>query len=192
MTVLKRSIQISGFIWASANFMCVLYYALNAKFENEELRYSFWAFMFIQPSIYICSYMARVMVQVFSTRRTYGDKLRLMLATNLFLPLYVILAQLKLLHTKLGSITEIEHQLYYYREWDRFGSSTCFPLAVHTTFQAIPQAIIVMKNNDYMHIVIEAIILWTASAIWLLALIAIVPYILNRRRSISESDLIRV
>lgn len=192
MSVLKRSIQVSGFIWSASNLFFVLYYATHATFENSALKYSFWAFMFIQPGIYTLMYLGRVLVQVFQPRRSFPERLRLMLATNLLLPLYVVLAQLKLLHTKLATITEIEYQWDFYRDWDKFGPNTCFPLAIHTTFQAIPQAIIAIKNNDIMYIVIEAMIIWTASAIWLLGLISIVPYILNRREISSNRELLRV
>lgn len=181
MAVIIQLIQISSTLIASINIIAVFVYLSLASFRTYSLEFCYIFLTLLQPVVNYFIYMYRLLCQIFSQHRDFNNKLRLLIAGNGLILIYIILSEFKLLHTKLARITEIEARWVYYDKWEKFVMNTSLPIMIHIVFQALPQAVVALTNHDTKYFGLEVVILVTTCTLWVTGMASVMAYIVSKR-----------
>lgn len=181
MAVIIQLIQISSTVIACLNIIAVIVYLSLASFRTDSLQFCYIFLTVLQPTVNYFIYLYRLLSQIFSHHRDFNNKLRLLIAGNGLILIYMILAEFKLLYTQLARITELEARWMYFDKWEKFVMNTSMPIMIHIVFQALPQAVVALTNHDVEYFGLEVMILVTTCTLWVTGMASVLAYIVSKR-----------
>lgn len=116
-----------------------------SAYSDSNLYPWFLTFLILQPGLYYTYYLLYYTVPLFLEESASSTKLELLYAYVIQGPIFVILAEFKLMLTRFYKYTLSKHQEFY---GDRTKHDFLSHILVHAVFQSFPMLILQLVNNS--------------------------------------------